>query len=234
VVRLLLAAVLLTSAIAQDPPELTILFIGNSLTSVNDVPRLVRQIAEADGRPVRTWAVAANDFGLPDHWADGRAARELSRRRPMFVVLQQGPSALPESRVILRDYAARFARLARDAGARPAMYAVWPAVQRASDFDRVHESYALAAGDIDAVLLPAGRAWQDAWKQDSRLALYGPDGFHPSERGSWLAALVIYCGLRTRPPAEVKLPRDFPKPEALYRQSATAALTPHDGDILPR
>ena len=222
--RLLLAGLLLASGLAQPKPDLTILFVGNSLTSVNDVPALVRRIGEADGRRVRTWAVTADDFGLPEHWADGGAARELARRRPSFVVLQQGPSALPESRVVLRDYAARFAKLARETGARPALYAVWPSVQRAADFDRVQESYALAARDTDAVLLPAGRAWREAWKQEPRLALYGADGFHPSERGSWLAALVIYCGLTARAPADVRLPRGFPKPEALYRQSATAAL----------
>lgn len=184
---------------------------------------------------MRTWSVTVDDFGLPQHWQDGRAVREIARRRPPFVVLQQGPSALPDSRVVLRDYAARFARLARDVGARPALYAVWPAARRSGDFEGVLESYALAARNIDGVLLPAGGAWREAWKQDPRLALYAVDGFHPSERGSWLAALVIYCGLSGRSPAEVHLPDRFPKPEALYRQAAAIAIArPAGGDILAR
>lgn len=234
-IGLLLAWVALFGAVQQPSRELTILFIGNSLTSVNDVPGLVRRIGDADGRQVRTWSVTTNDFGLPEHWSGGRAAREITRRRPAFVVLQQGPSSLPESRVVLRDYAARFARAAADAGAKPAMYMVWPSVQRSEDFDRVIESYTVAAQDIDARLLPVGAAWREAWKRDPRLALYGADGFHPSERGSWLAALVIYCGLTGRAPEDVRLPRGFPIPDALYRQSAAAALPANTvRDILPQ
>lgn len=223
-IRLLLATAALLSGLLQPSRELTILFVGNSLTSVNDVPGLVRRIGEAEGQRVQTWSVTTDDFGLPQHWEDGRAARELIRRRPAFVVLQQGPSALPESRVVLREFAARFARAAADAGATPALYMVWPSAQRSGDFERVIESYTLAAKDIDAVLLPAGAAWREAWKTDPRLALYGADGFHPSEKGSWLAALVIYCGLTGRAPADVRLPRGFPGPAELYRRSAAGAL----------
>ena len=232
-IRLLLAWLVL-AGVVQQPAELTVLFVGNSLTAVNDLPGLVRRIGDADGQRVRTWSVTADDVGLPEHWSDGRAARELARRRPAFVVLQQGPSSLPESRVVLRDYAARFAAAAADAGAKPAMYMVWPSARRSGDFDRVIESYTLAARDIDARLLPVGTAWREAWKSDPTLALYGADGFHPSERGSWLAALVIYCGLTGRTPEDVRLPRGFPSPDALYRQSAAAALPANTvRDILP-
>lgn len=226
--RLLLVGLALLGIVPQQARELTVLFVGNSLTSVNDVPGLVRRIGEANGTPVRTWSVVADDAGLPQHWEDGRAVRELARRRPSFVVLQQGPSALPESRVVLRDYAARFARAAADAGAKPALYMVWPSTQRSGDFDRVIESYTLAAQDIGALLLPAGSAWREAWKQDPTLALYGADGFHPSERGSWLAALVIYCGLTGQSPGDVRLPGSFPQPERIYRHGAAAALGSRD------
>ena len=52
-----------------------------------------------------------------------------------------------------------------------------------------------AAEAVDGLLLPAGEAWVEAWKEDPSLSLYGPDNFHPSEMGSYLAALVIYAGL---------------------------------------
>ena len=46
------------------------------------------------------------------------------------------------------------------------------------------------------LLLPAGDAWRAAWAADARLPLYGPDGFHPSPMGTYLAALVIYENFR--------------------------------------
>ena len=114
-------------------------------------------------------------------------------------MLQQGPSSLPESRVLLRDYAKRFAGEAKNAGARTALYMVWPAKARERDFDAVSESYALAAEDADGVLLPAGDAWRDAWRHDPSLELYAEDGFHPSRLGSYLAALTIWRGLSGQP-----------------------------------
>jgi hypothetical protein len=221
----MLILTLLAALQLAAPTELSVLFVGNSLTSVNDVPGLVRRLAEADGRGIRVASVVANDFGFEEHWKDGRAARQIARGGWDAVVLQQGPSSLAESRVILRDYAARFSELVSKAGARPAMYMVWPSARRAADFDRVDESYALAARDIHGLLLPAGRAWREAWARDPKLPLYGADGFHASAEGSWLAALVIYCGLTERQPRDLaKLPRGFPEPRQLYLDSSAAAL----------
>ena len=225
-------AVFVALAASQAPAPLRVLFVGNSLTAANDLPALVRRIAAADGTRINTKAVAVNDFGLEEHWKDGRALREIRAGGWDVVVLQQGPSALPESRVILRDYAAKFAAVIRETGARPALYMVWPSLQRQGDFARVIESYAVAAADINAVLLPAGSAWRAAWTHAPDAPLYAPDRFHPSKDGSWLAALVIYCGLARRSPAAVTLPKDFPESRRLFVAAATDALdkavtTPH-------
>jgi hypothetical protein len=69
---------------------------------------------------------------------------------------------------------------------------VWPSQARFKDFDRVVESYRLAADDVKAILFPVGQAWREAWKSNPNIALYSEDKFHPSITGSYLAALVIY------------------------------------------
>ena len=43
-----------------------------------------------------------------------------------------------------------------------------------------------------------GEAWRSAWARDNTLRLYGPDGYHPSAIGSFLAALTIYERLSGR------------------------------------
>ena len=72
---------------------------------------------------------------------------------------------------------------------------VWPESPRRAAFPKVAESYRLAARDVGGVLLPAGDAWLAAWRRKPSLALYGPDGFHPTLAGSYLAALTIVAGL---------------------------------------
>jgi hypothetical protein len=191
-----LAALALGIALeAAAPAPVRILFIGNSLTYANDLPRMVEALAKANGERIVTRTVAFPNFSLEDHWNQGEARRVAAAGGWSFVVLQQGPSALPESRVLLVDYARRFADQGRRVQARTALFMVWPASSRAGDFDGVRLSYQTAARESGGIFLPAGQAWRVAWGRDRRLPLYGPDGFHPSRLGSYLAALVIYQGL---------------------------------------
>ena len=173
------------------PAPARVLFIGNSLTLANDLPGMVTALAKAGGRDVRCETVALPNFGLEEHWQQGEARKRIAQGGWTFVVLQQGPSALSESQVILRDYTKRFDAEIKRVGARTALYMVWPAKARFGDFDGVSRSYTNAAADVGGVLLPAGDAWRAAWKRDPALALYGPDEFHPSAAGSYLAALVM-------------------------------------------
>ena len=78
------------------------------------------------------------------------------------------------------------------AGGRTALYMVWPAESRSFDFDGVSESYTMAAQQVGGLLYPVGEAWLLAWQRDSTLELYGPDRFHPSEAGTYLAALATF------------------------------------------
>jgi hypothetical protein len=202
-----------------------ILFIGNSLTEGNDVPGMVEVLAESAAVPsFRTAALTRGGGALEDHWVAGTALDVIARGNWRFVVLQQGPSSLPESRADLREWTARFAERIRAAGAEPALYTVWPAEERFAFFNDVIESYRVAAEDVGGIELPAGAAWLEAWDRDAELELYGPDRFHPTLEGSYLAALVIYAGLSGRSP--LGLPTRFALPDGTVHEipAATAAV----------
>jgi len=168
-----------------------ILFIGNSLTFANDLPARVADAVRATGQQVQCESVAFPDYSLEDHWNRGDAIRAIRRGGWTFVVLQQGPSALPESRVLLIDYTKRFDAEIKKAGARTALYMVWPTLPRRADFPGVVQSYTAAAKVVNAVLLPVGEAFRDSERRRPEVALYGSDGFHPSSAGTALAAKVI-------------------------------------------
>jgi hypothetical protein len=194
---LLVATLAGCAAAPADPvpdPDLRILFIGNSLTFANDLPAMVQQLGRSDpGRPVTVASVAFPDFSLEDHWNQGDALQAINAGSWDFVVLQQGPSALPESRTNLIEWAGRFAAEIRRVGARPALYMVWPELSRENVWGDVTESYRAAAEAVDGVLLPAGEALRSARADDPSLALFGGDGFHPTVAGTYGAALVIYA-----------------------------------------
>ena len=183
-----------------------VLFIGNSLTVANDLPGEVRVLATAAGLGWDVQEELVGGAGLAEHWQRGAAQALIQSGHWDAVVLQQGPSSLPESRTNLREWAAQFDRLVRAAGGRSALYMVWPELSRFSWFDRVRDSYALAARDVSGWFLPAGEAWRAAWRGDPSLALYGGDGFHPTAAGSYAAALTIFAGLSGRSPVGLPAP----------------------------
>ena len=94
---------------------------------------------------------------------------------------------------------------------------------RSYAFPAVVRSYRAAAVAARATLLPAGSAWLAAWRRAPRLALYGPDDFHPSVLGSTLAALVVYARLTGTPPSAVPLPFNA-RTTRILRQAAADAL----------
>lgn len=215
-----------------------VLFVGNSLTQSNGLTGMVRALARQAGEPLSVEEITFPGFALEDHWNEGSARRAIARGGWRYVVLQQGPSSLPESRENLLLWAGRFSQEIRRAGARPAYYSVWPDVTRSAFFDDVSESYRQAAATTDGLLLPAGEAWRAAWRRQPDFALYGSDDFHPSVKGTYLAALVICAQVLGRSPVGLATP--LPRQEgtmpaftpttaetALLQEAAAEAIREH-------
>lgn len=218
------------AAYIPDREHFRVLFIGNSQTSTNNLPAFVSELARASSRAKIVYrTIAPSAVTLEGNWFGGKAVPALTAGRWDAVVMQQGPSVLPEARAKLCVYARAFADAARAAGARPYLLMVWP--RRGSGFAEVIDAYAAAAAAADATLLPAGAAWGAAWRRMPGLELHKWDGIHPSRLGTYLAALVVYAGLWDLPqPAPNALvvernpfwvPRDLAR---LLRTSAQEAL----------
>jgi hypothetical protein len=184
------------------PEDFSVLFVGNSLTYTNDLPGMLVSLFDMGGaEDIVVGSETKPNYGLPDHWIDG-ARNRIADGAWDVVVLQQGPSAT-EGRPYLLEYSNLFAEDIRSIGATPALYMVWPSIQRFFDFDGVSDSYQTAAAQVNGLLFPVGEAWRIAWEADPDLALYGPDGFHPSVLGTYLAALVIYEQLSGLDPTDL-------------------------------
>jgi hypothetical protein len=177
-----------------------ILFVGDSLTSATDIPARLEKLANAMGKNVTADSVTFNGYSLEDHWRDGRALAAI-RKGWDVVVVQQATSSHTDGREQLIEYARRFDREIRAAGAKPALYMVWPASDRPKDFPAVIESCRAAARATDAILLPAGEAWLRVLSKDRRARLYS-GSIHPSSLGSDLTVLTIYLALFPAGPTE--------------------------------
>jgi hypothetical protein len=201
--RLLIAIALLASCAGGNQPlgpepagGYHVLFIGNSLTSTNDLPATVAQLAGSVSDTIIVESVTRPNFAVIDHVNGGSDAIAVVKRGGWdYVVLQQGPT----SQQLYRDTLILASRLldpdVRAGGGRIAQLMAWPAEPNRGVFDGVLQSCVEAARAVEGLCFPAGEAWRAAWALDPTLPLYGPDGFHPSPLGTYLAALVVYEGI---------------------------------------
>ena len=116
-----------------------------------------------------------------------------------YVVLQEmshAPATTPEA---YARSAAALCALARGAGATPVIYATWAYREGSSKLarlglsyaqmhDLMHDSFVRVAAQNEAILADACDAFYGA---ADPAALYAPDGVHPSQAGTAVAASVL-------------------------------------------
>ncbi|PAP76596.1 hypothetical protein [Rubrivirga marina] len=176
-------------------PGFNVLFVGNSLTYTNDLPGMVgAMLPTFGGEDVHIGTVASADVSLEDHWYLGGAREAIASGDWDVVVMQQGPSSVPQNQVHLATWVGHFADLAETHGVRPAVLMVWPPEGDEARVEAVVTAYATAAREADAALFPAGAAWRLA-RAEGTADPYGLDRFHPSPAGTYLAALTVVGGL---------------------------------------
>jgi hypothetical protein len=206
-----------------------VLFVGNSLTYVNDLPATVAAIGASAGDTIRVAAAVGPDLALIDHLNGGSdAATQLRRGGWEFVVLQQGPTPAGMCRDSLVLWTAAYSPFLRGSSARLALLMPWTGVTHQDLFDEVRVSFEAAALGVGGVFMPAGEAWRSVLRSSPDISLYGNDGFHPSPTGSFLAALEIYERItgrdaRTLPAQAFVAGRPLALPEATIRALQDAA-----------
>jgi hypothetical protein len=183
---------------SKAPPPLRVLFVGNSYLYVNDLPQVVADVAAARGIALHVGMLAEANFAIEDHLARDDYAARLDEGWD-WVVLQQGPSSLPENQVNLRVFAGHAAAMARARGARVALMSAWPALPNAHTWPAAETSYRLAALANGLCVLPVASAWRTVHETLPGIRLYQADQLHAEREGTLLAALVIVRGLVRRP-----------------------------------
>ena len=198
-----------------DSAETTILFVGNSLTYSNDLPQILQMIASTYSESVGTTCICKPNYAIIDHIEDGSIKRALDQHHYDYVIMQQGPSSQPYGRELLIDAAHQIKALENNYLFKSAFYMVWPSVNYYNTFDGVIESYSLAADETESILLPVGMVWKEYSKNLNNKSLYGPDLFHPSLKGSFLAAWVMFHTL-------------YPDLERSYHKNYSSYLSKRD------
>jgi hypothetical protein len=232
---------------ADASKPLRVLFIGNSYTYFNNLPRMVEQLAAAskNGPRIETRMVVIPGGTLKEQWQTEDALKAIQQGGWDYVVLQEqgtfGASwrvdgLLHVNTMYFFEYARLFDAAIKKAGAKTVLFQTWPR-RDAPEQDRqaLDSAQMEIAGELHAVVAPVALAWQIARKEAPEVSLYWVDGSHPSPGGTYLAACVFYATLTGRKPTG--LPNEIigpsvdaqgkvtsEKPRALVTMSDIAAL----------
>jgi hypothetical protein len=201
-----LAFLLFVTANTAVAASVSILFVGNSLTSVNDLPATFKKFAAESPRhpDVEVRSIAPGGAFLYDHWKHGEALTILREQHPNFLVLQ-GQSTEPLSSPENFNYYARLFKAEADRiQTKTVLFSTWarpmddPYYKDTSSGGspiamqtRLNKAYASLAQNIGATLAPVGVAWERAHEVAPEIPLL--DGSqHPSPAGTYLAAAVLF------------------------------------------
>lgn len=223
------------TAPAPAPRARRVLFVGNSYTSFNGLPQVVRALGEATaGSAVDVESVLVDGATLAQHWTSTGARARVEGGHFDTVVLQGQsvePIGMSES---FHHHGDLFTAAVKASGARGVWFATW--ARRAGDplyttssltpdsmTKELEYRYAMVARPNEDGVARVGAAWKLAQTELPDVGLFAPDGSHPSAAGSLLSACVILQAITGQAP---RVPH--PPPLGLGEDTAKAlcALAP--------
>lgn len=202
------------SAKSKQPQDsIRVLFIGNSFTFYNEMPKMVDSIARNQKKKLAVTSVTKGGQRLRGHLQNDKLLALLKKGGWNFVVVQEQSTdpALSTDKVAELVYpAAHTLDSLIHAGspkAKTIFYMSWghkygyreampeyPIINTYEGmYHRLFTSYLEMTYANNAMCAPVGMAWDEVRKNRPSLVLYKHDSYHPSKAGSYLAANVIYC-----------------------------------------
>jgi hypothetical protein len=185
-------------------PAERILVIGNSRTFYNDMPAMVRKIADSADAPVKYQLVvhAVPAETLEGHWNNRHVQSLLDDEWDTVIIQAESAAHVGANSERFLDYGGRLVDKAKVGGANPKLLVTWvygAQLLHRSGLDdgyyrQIQQDHAQLAREAGAELINAGAIWRAFDNADLPFALY-TDGNHPSLSGSYLTGLVVYMHL---------------------------------------
>jgi len=224
----------------DSAPCTRVLFIGNSYTSVNDLPSVFADLARSGGHRVDAGRATADGARLADHASSSSTAAAMTSAKWNVVVLQeqsQIPAVEPFRQAEMYPAARALVASVRQAGAQPMFFLTWAhrdgwpengLVDYRSMQSAIDDAYLAIAGEQHAAIAPVGYACQAVLAHEASPGLWQDDGSHPTAKGTYLAACVFYAAIFRESPAGLSYRGNLSEVEASKLQGVAAATVLSD------
>ena len=194
------------AAWAQEPVR--VLFIGNSFSFSNDMPSIVKNLAQAQGKKVVTQANLVSGQCFKGHAQDDSTHKLIRQANYDYVVLQGYSREFTHSYDSIAQASLPYVKQLMDSihkyapQAIPIFYMTWGyknGTTLPTPFDNfddmntiVQQRYEKLAQHYSCWVAPVGAAWATVYHDYPDINLYSSDNYHPSLAGSYLAACTFY------------------------------------------
>jgi hypothetical protein len=183
------------AGMAKRNPTLSVLFIGNSFTSRNDLPGLIARLAAARGKTLRHHLIFAGGAPLRAHWNAGKAAEAIRKGKYDYAVLQEQSTLPVKNAARMHENIRLFDEEIRKARSKAVLYMTWARRNAQNSQKAITDAYNQIGKELGATVVPVGAAWQRFLARHDQPVLHDKDGSHPTLAGSYLAACVFYAVL---------------------------------------
>lgn len=187
----------------------SVLFLGNSFTGVNDLPNVFGQLAKKGGNNVYIEENTPGGYTLSGHSQNTVSIQKINSGNWDFVVLQeqsQIPSLIPDRDTLMYPYAIMLDSIIHQSGlcTQTTFFMTWAhkngdlGLPSGSDSylamqQRLRTGYMTIADSINALISPVGMAWKYVRQNYPNINLYASDDYHPAMTGTYLAACTFYA-----------------------------------------
>ena len=180
--------------------------MGNSFTSRNNLPGLLKGLAGARGIEIEHKLISAGGASLRQHLNAGKALEAIAGGSFDTVVLQEQSTLPIKSPARMRDSVRDFDAAIREAGSHTALYLTWARRNAPESQEALTTAYAGSAVELGATLVPVGTVWERFLSAHDEPALHDADNSHPALAGSYLAACVFLIALLNESPVGLDAP----------------------------
>ncbi len=188
-----------------------VLFIGNSYTHYNNMPKLFKDLANSKNVNVDVHMSAKSSHTFQMHSERMDLYQDIRREKWDYVVLQGFSRELSTEIATIDSMVVPYVKRITDSiyqrnpCATILLYETWGYEQGFPEdsinwsyqvmSDHIHQGYLYLSKLFDLPIVPVGKVWETVKENNLSIQLYQEDKQHPSKDGSYLAACSFYAAI---------------------------------------
>lgn len=191
--------------------ELNVLFIGNSYTHYNGMPKMFEYLAKSKGKNVYADSIAVSSSTLKLHTERASTWKKMKSRKWDAVFIQGFSRELAQDSLTIATETMPYAKMLIDSlrkyspCANIYFYMTWGYFdgysqdERNNTYEKMQENirkgYMQMSKGFRFPVAPVGMVWQQVRAAHPEIVLYRDDREHPNPNGSFVAACTFYASI---------------------------------------